>query len=161
MEFEDNNEPYREKMLNPRSRRLKPGHKPKKRKIMKCNDHTPSYMEIKVAALLDELNVRYVMEKTFPDLVSVLFDKQQLPIDFYLTDLKACCEIDGKQHAQKMDDDKYPYSYDRRILNDKTRELFCIKRGYPLLRLKHTHFRHYREIIIEFINKLTDESNKG
>jgi len=155
MEFEDNNEPYREKMLNPRSRRTKQGAKPKKRKIMKCNDHTPSYMEIKVAALLDELNIKYVMEKTFPDLVSVLFEDQLLPCDFYLPEYKAIVEINGLQHYQKMDDDKYSYSFDRRILNDKTRELFCIQRGYFMFKLKYSQFKSYREVIIEFINNLT------
>lgn len=119
----------------------------------KENKHKPSHMEIRVAKLLDSLRVKYVAEKTFPRLVSELYPDTLLPIDFYLPDLKACCEIDGLHHTAIMSDDK-PHSLDKRKLNDATRDLFCMKRGFTMLRLNHTQFDDYKEIITEFINKL-------
>lgn len=119
-------------------------------------DRKPSKMESKVAALLNGLRVEYIAEKTFPCLVSELYNDVLLPLDFYLPKLKGNIEIDGEHHVKEINGDKSD-SLDKRKLNDATRDLFCLKRGVTMLRINHTQFEDYKEIIIEFINKLKNK----
>jgi hypothetical protein len=138
------NLPQREAMINQRNKGAKK--RRTKHKAEKRNEHTPSYMEVKIAEYLDELGEDYICEKVFQNCVSILFNVP-LPFDFYLPKHRVVFESDGLHHSRKMDNDKYSYSYDRRILNDKTRELFCIKRGIKLVRIDYTEFKNYKEII--------------
>lgn len=113
----------------------------------------PSKMESKVADLLKGLRVEFVTEKTFPRLVSELYPDVLLPLDFYLPKYKASIEVDGEHHTKEIAGDK-PDSLDKRILNDATRDLFCLKKGITMLRISHEQFEDYKEIVTEFINKL-------
>lgn len=148
MEFEDL--PTHEGMFNPKSRRVKRS----KHKGVKRNEHKSSSIEKDVAYLLCKLGVEFKAEKTFPGLCSILFPDQLLPLDFYLPKLRAVIELDGVHHRKKVASDKHNYSLDRRILNDKTRDLFCLKRGFKMLRINDLDFKNYKEIITEFINSL-------
>lgn len=143
-EFE--NMPYRQSMINKRNRGVKK--RPVKHKPETMNEHVPSFMESKIADYLDEIGEDYICEKVFQNCVSLLFNVP-LPFDFYLPKRKLCLESDGIHHYRKMRNDKNPYSYDRRVLNDKTRELFCIKRGIKLVRISYKDFINYKEIINE------------
>lgn len=142
--------PAHERIINGKNRRNRISlGKRSKGKGKKMNEHTPSYMECTIATFLAINGVEYVMEKTWPDLESVLFD-ELLPVDFWLPGYRACIEYDGSHHSKRMEGDK-PYSVDRRILNDRTRDLFCVQRGFKLLRIPHNKSRQYKEMIIEFL----------
>lgn len=138
------NLPYRQAMINQRNKGAKK--RKSKHKTVKINDHAPSFMEQKIAEYLDELGEDYIIEKVFSSCTSILFDVP-LPFDFYLPVRKIAIESDGLAHMKPMPNDKYSYSFDRRMLNDKTRELFCIKRGIKLIRIRHYESKFYKEII--------------
>lgn len=142
--------PKYERIINPRNRRTKASNGGKKRKLKKMNEHTPSYMECAIATYLAVNGVEYVMEKTWPDLVSVLFD-DLLPVDFWLPGYRAVIEADGCHHWKRMNGYK-SYSLDRRKLNDDTRALFCVQRGFKLLRISSADFVNYKELINEFLD---------
>lgn len=143
--------PQHERIINPKNRRTKVSQNGiKKRKLQKMNEHTPSYMECAIATFLAVNGIEYVMEKTWPGLESVLFD-ELLPVDFWLPGYRACIEYDGSHHIKRMNGDK-SYSLDRRKLNDDTRSLFCLQRGFKLLRISSKDAPIYKELIIKFLD---------
>lgn len=146
-------QPMFEPMINPRNNKnhrqqLKASKKNKVR-----NTYQPSFMETKIAAYLEELGYCFVKEKTFPDLQSELFEDVLLPLDFYIRELRMAIEYDGSHHFKLMDGDKKD-ALDKRILNDKTRDLFCLKRGIKMIRLSAANSRDYKAIILNEIDKL-------
>ena len=140
--------PNQERMINPRNKRRKqPSHAPSKKQYREA--HNPSEPEQLIATYLAVQGIKYVMEKTWPDLVSVIYD-EPLPVDFWLPGYRVVLEIDGSHHRCRVKGDK-AWSLDRRRLNDQTRNLFCLQRGFKLLRIRSDKMENYKEIINEFL----------
>ncbi len=144
------NLPTNERMLTTRRKRRKAPVKSGKRKLTP-KVHNPSEPEQLIATYLAILGVEYVREKTWPDLVSVLYEDEPLPVDFWLPDYRVCIEVDGVHHRRPVNGDK-SYSLDKRKLNDQTRNLFCLQRGFRMLRIRSDRMENYKEIISEFLN---------
>lgn len=146
--------PFFEPMLNSKTK-----HKRKKRKAMmgenalSQNKHEPSKMELRIAKYLKELGVSFITEKTFPDLESILFKGQLLPLDFYCKSYNLVIEFDGDHHYKR----KYNQTeeqFQRVILNDRTKDLFCLSRGINMLRIRYTDAPYYKELILQELNKI-------
>lgn len=61
---------------------------------------TKSYGEEKIISILQELNIDFTTQKTFPGLIS---EKGiALRVDFYLPDLNTCIEYNGIQHYKAI-----------------------------------------------------------
>lgn len=149
MNFDDL--PYREPFPNKKSRKSL-RNATCKRRPPPARVRPPSYMESVTSSFLDRMGVAYYREHIFNGCSSVINEHVPLPFDFYLPEFCAVLELDGKQHFGKMDNDKHDYDYDKRILNDKTRDLYCVQNGIKLLRIPYTEFRNYRVLIRKFLN---------
>lgn len=141
------NLPRIEHMRNPRNKRTK---NPNKR-IKKYEEHIPSELENEIAAYLAILGIEYVREKTFPDLENG-DGGALLPLDFWLPSYRSVIEIDGVHHRRKVRGDK-AHSLDVRKLNDQLRNLFCLQRGFKLLRIRSDRMDNFKQMIDEFLKK--------
>lgn len=134
-------QPMREKMLSKRPRKYIKA----KTKQIKKEVRVQSAMEKFIADYLTSINEKFIAEKQFPDLVSMI-SGVNLNLDFYLPNRKIAIEYDGQQHFKLLAGEK-PEQLERRRLCDLTKDLFCKQRGIVLLRIKYSEKNYYREII--------------
>lgn len=93
---------------------------------------------------LDELNINYVCEKTFPDLK----DKKPLRCDYYIPDLNTVIEVQGEQHFK-------PVNY------QKLSEKELLKEFKDLQNRDKIKKEYFKEHNINFIEVITsDDINK-
>ena len=147
-------DPLNEKMWNPRKSSKKNKHKteyrPPKQKKKK---HIPSEMEFLISIHLELLKVSYKTEHTLIGLVSP-HSGNWLTCDFFIDKYPLIIEYDGMQHFYRMSNDSSYDDLNKRRLNDKAKDLYCIQNGITMLRISVFERAKYREIINECINKL-------
>lgn len=106
---------------------------------------TPSRLEMKCARLLEEGDIIYVTEFSFPDLKS----DRGVPLRFdfaifeSLEDLKierpkALIELQGEQHFRQKFTSKV--SFLRQQANDKRKRYYCKAKGITLVAIPYTEY---------------------
>lgn len=102
---------------------------------------TRSWGETVISELLQENNIQYKTEYTFPDLVSDT--GRVLPFDFAIfknNQLSHLIEFDGNQHYDEESD----WHTDRVVLHDNLKNQYCKQNHIELKR-----FRDYENLTIE------------
>lgn len=107
--------------------------------------------------VLNEMNVDFESEYSFNDLRND--NDRLLYFDFYLHDLNACIEIDGKQHyepvnflgSQKISDSLK--SFERCKINDDFKNKYCLEKGIALLRVSYKE--NTRKSVETFVQRLS------
>lgn len=115
----------------------------------KCRKSVSTYEE-KVAKYLQEENIKFTTQKTFPKCKY----KNDLRFDFYLDDFNLCIEIDGEQHFKKIPKFEKPSeNYDIRCKRDEIKTNYCKNNNILLLRIPYWNFKNdkYKEVIKNFI----------
>ena len=93
----------------------------KSRLCPNCSLKSKSYISWKTKMWLDENNISYTMEESFP----TCKDVRPLPFDYYLDELNILIEVDGKNHFQEVQ-----FSKTKRIKSDGT-----VRDGFKELQL--------------------------
>lgn len=110
-------------------------------------NQTPSRLEQKCAALLDQGDIIYVTEFSFPDLKSdrgipLRFDFAlfETPQDYEQEKPKALIELQGEQHfKQKFTSAE---AFHRQQANDKRKRLYCNVKGIRLVAIPYTEYNN-------------------
>lgn len=85
----------------------------------------------KIADLLDENDIQYVIEKKF----NTCMDKKELPFDFYVNN-SYLIEYDGEQHFKEDSIFDYEYTHKHDLIKSK----WCKENNIPLIRIPYTHY---------------------
>ncbi len=107
-----------------------------------------SYGEEKISSLLQELNIKFITQKTFPELKS---EKGiSLRIDFYLPDLNICIEYNGIQHYKAATG----WSNEEHLIytqkHDKIKQDYCQKNKIKLIIISYLD---YKNLTSDFLKK--------
>lgn len=86
-----------------------------------------------IACILDELNVEYIREAKFEDLIY----KQHLKFDFYLLYHNTCIEFDGGQHIYPIKMWGGQEGLLKRIERDKLKDVYCKNNNIILKRIPY------------------------
>lgn len=140
------NLPKFERMINPKNGKTAFQQRKGRKKGIKKYKYEPSFMEGKISEYLLDKKIRFITEKKFPDLVSPVNNYTLLPLDFYMPELSLVIEYDGRHHFHFKDGDDRD-ALDRRFINDKARDLFCLKRGFKMLRISYKEAHEYKSMI--------------
>lgn len=105
----------------------------------------PSILERKCAMLLDQGDILYVTEFSFPDLKSergnpLRFDFAvfETPEDLEAERPKFLIEMQGEQHYRQKFQSKEQFS--RQLANDKRKRNYCNVKGYVLVAIPYTEY---------------------
>ena len=103
--------------------------------------------EVKIKKVLEELNISFIQQKTFDNLVGVNGGK--LLFDFYLPEYNICIEYDGEQH----DEDKRHGSWNHKSLteHDNKKNEYCKNNNIRLIRISYKNFNNINS---EYISNL-------
>ena len=63
--------------------------------------------------------------------------KLPLPFDFYLSDLNACIEYDGKQHSAPVKTFGGEAAHQLQVIKDQIKTDYCLKNNIPLIRIRY------------------------
>lgn len=93
--------------------------------------------EEKIKIILQDLGIKYQVQKTFEDCVNPKTGAK-LKFDFYLLDYNCCIEYDGEQHFKKTfySKDNLKSRQERDAIKDK----YCKDKNIKLIRIKYTDF---------------------
>jgi len=149
-------EPLNEKMWNPRKSSKKNKHRGFYKPPKKKKKHIPSEMEFLISVHLELLKVEYKTEHTLIGLVSP-HSGNWLSCDFYVGKYPLIIEYDGMQHFFRMQNDRDKDALNKRRLNDRAKDLYCIQNNITMLRINVYNKLRYREIINECIDKLENK----
>lgn len=115
-----------------------------------------SYGEEKIISILQELNINFITQKTFPGLVS---EKGiSLRIDFYLPDLKTCIEYNGVQHYKAIGgwSNKNHLNYTQE--HDKIKEEYFKNSDIKLIIISYKDFNKLNTVYLkDKLNILTSD----
>lgn len=115
-----------------------------------------SNLEKKVSEWLDYKNIKYVVQKTYDDLIHV----RKLRFDFYIPDYNLCIEVDGIQHEIPVKFSKYideHESFKTIKFLDNLKNEYCKKNSIDLLRISHEDINRSENYIKILSNKLIKE----
>lgn len=98
-----------------------------------------SKWEKQTSKYLDDNNISYIYEKTFPDLISHITNKN-LRFDFYLTNYNILLEIHGKQHYQAYEHFGGEEKYLKTIENDKVKKEYALSNNFTYICLDTRDF---------------------
>lgn len=115
-----------------------------------CDKCTESFGERKIRLHLEELDIDYRCEMTFPSLVS----KEQLRFDFYIPSVKLFIEMDGEQHF--LASRKFKGTLLSRLLRDQVKDEWADNGGFSVLRIPYWELDSVEEKINETIDKIMD-----
>lgn len=90
--------------------------------------------EDKIKQILEEQQIVFNTQQTFPDLLSC--KNWKLRFDFYLPEIKTCIEFQGSQHYNPQ---SYFYSLDL-INNDILKREYCKKNKLKLIEIPYTDY---------------------
>ena len=105
----------------------------------------PSRMEQKISALLDQGDIIYVTEFSYPDLKSdkgipLRFDFAifESPEDLENEKPKALIEAQGEQHFRQKFTSREVFN--RQVANDKRKRMYCNAKGICLVAIPYTEY---------------------
>ncbi len=117
-----------------------------------------SYGENLISKALKELNISYIKEHEFKDLINP-GTNQKLKFDFFLPRKNTCIEYDGIQHYEYIsdfygnDEVKGQDKFDKQIIKDEIKSEYCLDHNIRLLRISYNQVDNIKELIKEFINE--------
>lgn len=114
-------------------------------------NHVPSQGEKKIFNFLTDIGVTFTVEKQFPGMDSPI-SGDALRLDFYCKDFRLAIEFDGSQHFKCVKGEPEAKLYNRQ-LNDRTKDLFCLRRKITLLRIHYRYSDNFKEQILDAIRK--------
>ena len=86
-----------------------------------------------IASLLRAAGIRFIREKTFPDLQGGKFR-----FDFYLPIQNICIEVDGAQHHKRVSYfQRTREAFLRQQENDRRKNSYCLAHSIPLFRIPY------------------------
>jgi len=97
--------------------------------------------ERKIIEILEENNISFVHDKTYPGLVSPDVGGA-LRLDFRInenSDFDYAIEFDGEQHYKLVPQYDNSLSFERRRMRDEYKNKWCSDRGIPIIRIPYTH----------------------
>ncbi len=109
-----------------------------------------------IESVLQEMDIEYVMEVTYPD----LFYKNQLYIDIFIESSNLIIEFDGQTHWRVPEGRGGIKQLKINQKRDMIKDTYCLKNGISLIRIPYTqtldHIRESLNILIPFCknNKL-------
>jgi very-short-patch-repair endonuclease len=114
-----------------------------------CNQ---SKMEKTVHNLLKEKCILFDPQKKFSDLQ---FRGNQLSYDFFIPELNAAIECDGRQHFEEATDYfHHQKSFHHQRLRDVIKNAFAAREGISLLRIAYTEVDYIPALVETFLNRL-------
>jgi len=103
--------------------------------------------ELKIAKLLNDLNISFKREYNIPD------SNTKFRYDFYLPDLNILIEYDGRQHFEPVT----AWGGEKELLNiqkrDKTKNKIAKEKGYKLIRIKYTEINNIKKYLLFRISR--------
>jgi hypoxanthine phosphoribosyltransferase len=108
-----------------------------------------------ILGVLDEINIPYTTEKSFPGCVGIT--GRSLRFDIYLPDRNLCIEYDGPHHFAprlygNMTDDDASKIFVTQQQNDSIKDKFCEKENIQLLRIPYT-VHHPEAFVRKYISE--------
>lgn len=91
----------------------------------------------RIKNVLQELNISYDIEHTFPGCYGAS-GKKLLPFDFYLPDFKVCIEFDGLQHSKAIDFFGGQKTLSRTKYHDFLKNLYCESNNIGIIRISYS-----------------------
>lgn len=119
-------------------------------KCPQCNSNKRSKKEEQIAQFLDEHDIKYVREKTFP----WLKNKATLFLDFYLTDYNIAIEYQGEQHYRPIEKFGGEKEFSEIKERDEKKKELCNEHSIKILYLNRRNF--CTDKILQFINETTN-----
>jgi hypothetical protein len=113
-----------------------------------CPNCNISYGEKSIRKYLEQNNINFIQEKTFPDLRGV--GGGLLRFDFFLPEYNTCVEFDGRQHFDKRYCEEYFGNYKDIKLHDYKKSKYCRKQGIKLIRIPY--HQNYKNKILEILD---------
>ena len=133
-----------------------------KNSTQRCLECTNSISknELRIKRFLDDNNIIYIQEKTFPDCK----DKGLLFFDFYLPDYCMCIEFDGEQHYNPNYDitlgvENPDLVFETRQKHDVMKDEYCKKNNIHMLRIPYWEENHIEEIIKKELDNLSKRNS--
>jgi len=102
-----------------------------------------SKCEVLIKDWLNESNIEYEHQKSFPDCKNISL----LKYDFYLPNQNLLIEYDGKQHFMPIDYWGGDLLFKRQKQNDKLKTEYALKNNYNLLRIPFTEIKNISKIL--------------
>jgi DNA-directed RNA polymerase subunit RPC12/RpoP len=102
-----------------------------------------------IARLLEENQISFIRQKTYPDLLGSTKNKKKLSFDFHLDRYNINIEYDGEQHFQHIEGWISKESYERTVLYDKKKDEYCVYNNIKLLRIRYDE--DIKEKLIDFL----------
>ena len=101
-----------------------------------------SKIENKFATIFQQSHIKFVREKTLPDL-----KKGLLRFDFYLPELGVLCEVDSMLHFQPIPKfHKTPQSFKHAQQNDRLKNSYALSHNIALYRIPEWEFQNIHTI---------------
>lgn len=117
-----------------------------------------STYELLISNILKKSHLRFMTEKTFPDLYGI--NGYHLRFDFYLPDLNMCIEYDGRQHFQSIEYFGGEEAFLTLTANDEIKNKYCQNNYIHLLRIPYTTpDSEIPNIIKNFVNMIQESRN--
>jgi hypothetical protein len=110
-----------------------------------CNE---SKGEKLIAKYLDNKKIKYHREYKFDDCKNI----NLLKFDFYLPEHNLCIEYDGRQHFESMDIFGGAIEFEKRKINDKIKNNFCMNSKIELFRIPFFQ-RNIESLLQEYFTK--------
>ena len=110
-----------------------------------CPECDLSWGELAISEFLKKHNIKYEVEKIFPDCK----DKQTLAFDFFLPDYGMLVEYDGVHHFFPVSRFGGKSGFAKVKLHDKIKNDYCEKKLVKLLRIAFSDFERIDEILLE------------
>ena len=106
------------------------------RRIKSCGHPLESSGIRKIKKILEENNIQYITEKTFP---TCKFDDTNASarFDFYLPQFNLLIEFDGEQHFKEKDPTYFRDSLDKRQSHDEFKTNWCKENNIKLIRIPY------------------------
>lgn len=104
-----------------------------------CPNCPKSHFELSVQNLLDENNVSYICQYSFPDCK----DKNPLPFDFYIPNINTLIEVDGEGHyipirrSSNMTEEDANNNLQIVQKHDRIKDYYCEKNNINLIRIPY------------------------
>ena len=108
--------------------------------------------EFLIGKILQELNIAFEKQKTFPNLLGKV---NVLRFDFYLPEYNTCIEYQGKQHYSSIDYFGGEEQLQIQQSYDKTKEKYCKEHDIKLIQIPYYDYEKINEEYI--ITKIQEE----
>lgn len=115
-----------------------------------CATCKESLGELKIASILEKLNINFIRQKSFPN----CYRQKNLFFDFYLPIYNICIEYDGRQHFEEIE--LFGGKEYLKLLqeSDEIKNSYCKNNKIKLLRISHVNYNNIENLLIKFINQV-------